>query len=389
MSSERDPGNLFGEEDAAYFDPFEEDEELRKRNLHLTCMKDVVAVEVEWLWPGWIPKGKLTVIDGDPGLGKSTLTLDLASRVTRGAAMPGEDKQSRPAGVLLIGCEDGLEDTIKPRLDAASADMSRVFALSETDDGQGKTRLLDLRCDLAPIEATILEKDVALVVIDPFVAFLSSKTDSHKDADVRRVLGPLGNMADRTGVAILLVRHLNKKEGGSAIYRGGGSIGITGACRSAILIARSKNDASQCVMARVKGNLAAPPPSQLYELVTSDSGVAVVEWLGDSHETAEELVQVSTSKKASKLDEAKAFLVSALEGKKLKQTDVETLAAQEGINASGALRRASDALGVAKTKGPTCWFWSLPLPRSSEAIGETAQLAHDAHLGGDDNDGER
>jgi hypothetical protein len=259
-------------------------------------LSEVRAEAVSWLWEGRIPRGKLSLLDGDPGLGKSTLALDLAARVSTGSPMPGSASLARstPAGVVLISHEDGLADTIRPRLDAAGADVSRVVAIMGISEIQGGDRLPALPEDTTEIEACVARTKAALVIIDPFVAYLGAETNSSKDQDVRRALMPLATMAQRTGVAILLVRHLNKQLGGPAIYRGGGSIGIVGAVRSGMLVARDPDDETARVLAPIKNNLAPPQPSLRFRIVPSDAA-SRVEWLGESHHGADGLLASAAS----------------------------------------------------------------------------------------------
>ena len=155
-----------------------------------TLLSEVEPERVEWLWPGRLPLGKLAVLDGDPGLGKSALTLDLAARVSAGLELP-DGGRCGPAGAVLLSAEDGLADTVRPRLDAAGADTERIVALSTVEDRSGAEMTISLTQDLGTVRWAIGRIGAALVIIDPLMAFLSGKTDSHKDQDVRRALAPL------------------------------------------------------------------------------------------------------------------------------------------------------------------------------------------------------
>ena len=201
---------------------------------NLVRASEVVPETMTWLWEGYIPAGKITLVDGDPGEGKSTLTLDIAARVSRGGPMP--DRSAGGSGtVLIMSAEDGVADTIVPRLSAAGANLRRVHILTEvrgvSDDGKIVTRPVELPGDLPIVERIIREHRVVLVVIDPLMAYLSGTVNSFRDQDVRRALHPLAQLAETTGATFVVVRHLNKSAGGKAMYRGGGSIGIGGAAR--------------------------------------------------------------------------------------------------------------------------------------------------------------
>ena len=256
----------------------------------VTTMSDVVIEQVEWLWPARIPFAMLTLIDGDPGVGKSTVSLDIASRITRGRPMPFEVARRPPSDVVLLGAEDHLAATVAPRLRAAGADLARVHsvvAIPRPRDPDAPPHL----GDVAAVELVIAAKKAALVVVDPLMAFLPPGTDAHKDSEMRAALAPWAAMAARTGASVVLVRHL-RKGGGSALHRGGGSVGIVGAARSALLVGKDREEKGCCILAHSKGNLAPPPSALRYRIVDRD-GVGCIEWLGTSTVTADELAEVS------------------------------------------------------------------------------------------------
>jgi hypothetical protein len=245
----------------------------------LVALADVEAPPVSWLWRHWIPRGAVTVLDGDPGLGKSTISTDLAARASRGWEMPpagGPCQGAEPAGVLLLSAEDDPARTIRPRLDAAGADVSRVWLLDAMRTGDDE-RPPVLPWDLDRVAGTIGERDVSLMVIDPMLAYLDGGIDAHRDQDVRRCLHRLQILAQSTGVAILLIRHLNKLAGGPALYRGGGSIGIAGAARSALLVGRHPTDSALGVLAGNKCNLG-PMPRSLTFRIEAARDVSRIAW---------------------------------------------------------------------------------------------------------------
>lgn len=329
----------------------------------LTPIKSIERREVEWLWEGRIPRGKITILDGDPGLGKSTVTLDLAARISRGREMP-DDSPGISGSVVLCSYEDDAGDTIRPRLEAAGADLARIHILTVNAGDEGE-RLLELPADLAILEAAVAKVDAALLVVDPLMAALSGGVDSHRDQDVRRVLSPLSKLAERTGVAVVLVRHLNKGGGSgtSAIYRGGGSIGIAGAARSALLVAKDPEDPDRRVIASVKSNLAAPAEALGFRTIANDLGIAI-EWLGVSACSADELLAMPIgSEERSAFDEAKDFLRDYLDISPRPASDVWKASKAHHI-AEQTLKRAKAALGVKAIKTGFAkggeWYWSLP-----------------------------
>jgi hypothetical protein len=173
-------------------------EEPQPEEIGILLLSGVEPEEVEWLWKRWLALRKLALMDGDPGLGKSATTLDIAARVSAGKVFP-DGAECEPAGVVLLSGEDGLRDTIRPRLDAAGADPSRILALATVPDENGHDKLLSIPEDIPLIEKGIERVGARLVVVDPLMAFLSGDTNSHRDQDVRRALAPLAGLAERTG----------------------------------------------------------------------------------------------------------------------------------------------------------------------------------------------
>jgi hypothetical protein len=236
----------------------------------------VTAREVLWLWLNWLPLGKLAVLDGDPGLGKSTLLLDLAARVSRDGIMP-DGSQGATGAVVILSSEDAVEDTIKPRLEAAGAELTKIEFLDEVIDQDG-ARPPVLPLDIPLIEAVILRLKAKLLIIDPLMAYLGA-VDAIKDQDIRRALHRLKKLAEKQQCTIVYLRHLNKGTGTKAIYRGGGSIGIIGAARAGMLVAQDPDSSFHRILACTKSNLAAKPPSLRYVLDPTDSsGVCRIGW---------------------------------------------------------------------------------------------------------------
>lgn len=259
-------------------------------------MSDVQAEKVEWLWEGRIPLGKLTILDGDPGVGKSVITMDVAASVTTGRTFPnGEHLEhvGHVGGVVILSAEDGLADTIRPKGDVAGVDVGSIVAISTVPDGQGNERTISIPEDVATIVEDIRRVGAKLVIVDPLMAFLSGK--ANYDQDVRKAPTPLARMAESTGVAVLVVRHLNKQQGGKAIYRGGSSIGIIGAARSGLVVETYPYDKDLRMLATSKSNLAMKADSLTYTIVTADNDTAKVAWVSTTNLDADDILNPDTS----------------------------------------------------------------------------------------------
>lgn len=253
--------------------------------IDLVRIADVVREDVAWLWPGYLPYGKLALVEGHPGLGKSTVTLAIAAAVSRGLAMPGGERCA-VGNVLVVSYEDGAADTIRPRLEAAGADLERVFVLRGVGEDSGPLTLpehLGVLRDVAERHA------IRLIIIDPLAAALSGEVNAWKDTDVRRVLSRLATLAADTRACVLLVRHVTKSAGGSAILAGGGSIGIVGAARVALLVDKHPDAPDDRVLAVVKNNLARRAPSLHFGFEETSLHVGRVIWRGESSLSADEI----------------------------------------------------------------------------------------------------
>jgi RecA-family ATPase len=330
---------------------------------HLRPMSAVQSRQVEWLWPGWIPLGTITVLDGDPGVGKSTLVLDLAARLSRDGVLP--DGPRGPTGPsVILSAEDGEAATMRPRLAAAGGDVRRVLTLASVEDDDGEERPPELPLDLPAVEAAVAGERAWLVVIDPLMAFLT-RTDAGRDQDVRRALHKLARLAKRYGCAIVCLRHLSKAGGDRAIYRGGG-IGIIAAARTALLTAADPDDPTSRVLAATKCNLGPTPRPLCYRLEPQD-GICRVQWLGEADYSPDELVRrLSRAEKArraeerTQLQEAVDFLRERLAEGPMSVETSYLLAQIEGI-ARRTLQRALKPAGVRKVqpKGAKDQMWEL------------------------------
>lgn len=331
----------------------------------LVNLADVEAEQVRWLWYGRIPLGKLTILDGDPGTAKTTLALDLAARVSRGDRMPDGSTSDHdgPRGAIILTAEDGLADTIRPRLDAAGADVTRIGALQWVRDSPTDPERPPTVQDVEPLREAIEKKGAALVTLDPLVAYLGG-ADSHNDAAVRQALTPLVRLAEETGTAVLAIRHLNKKiDVTHALYRGGGSIGFSGLARSVQIVGFDPDDPTgeRRILASSKSNLAPPQVSLAYRLEVTSRGVARIEWLGPSSRDADYLVGKQEGTSAPKKAMAMKWLEWVLAGGALPVSELRERTEQAGHSWS-TVQRAASQLSVQKTKlgFDKGWAWSLP-----------------------------
>ena len=259
------------------------------------------------------------------------------------------------------------------------ATLRRCWTLATVPDGKNGDRLVSIPEDLQVLRRGIERVEAELVIVDPLMAFLSGDVNSHRDQDVRRALAPLAKLADEVGVAVVVVRHLNKASGGSPLYRGGGSIGIVGAARSALLVAEHPEDEDRRVLARVKGNLAQPVPTLALALVEAANGSVRVEWKGETSHTAAGLLNTPTDpEERSAQTEAVEFLRDALRSGPVWSQQVKKDAKDASIS-EATLRRAKTSLGVVSEKeADGSWSWRLP-DHEVKRI-EDALLTPDEHL---------
>jgi AAA domain len=332
---------------------------------------EIEVKPVEWLWPGRVPMHALTVLAGDPGLGKSLLTIHLAAKLSQG------ELTGRPANVLMLTAEDPLGQVVRPRLEAAGADIRRVHFGSMMRDGV-ETPIL-LPDDVEALDSLVQERGARLVVIDPLMAHLAGGIDSWKDQKVRHALAPLHRMAERRATAVLVVAHLNKGQGTDPLQRLGGSIGIPAAARSVLLLGRDPDspDGSRRVLAHVKSNVAAPVPSLAFaleavRLPTSDIETVRIVDAGTSPYLATDLLSVERTQRGSKLAEAVAFLDEQLQEGPKPADELLVRAKQQRISHS-TLKRAREERGVVSEKCgfSAGWIWFLP----SSDDGEEAEAA--------------
>ena len=324
----------------------------------LEPVSDLAPAAVDWFWPGRLAFGKLAVLDGDPGLGKSLLALDLAARLSTGRALPDDSTAPTAASAIVLNGEDGAHDTLRPRLHALGADLARVFVLSRPPERlAGPPRF--------PSHARLLDDALArtaarLVIIDPVMAFLDPNVATASDQSVRHALDPLNALAQKHRAVILLIRHLNKTARFHALYRGGGSIGLVGACRSGWLLVRDPHHPDRRVLAQVKNNLAAPQPSIAFTVAATG-----ITWLGPCPWTGDMLLAAAAKapRGLPPRDRARDFLAAALADGSRTSRELWQLAQKENLGAR-TLRRAKLDLNVRSVRlwadGRRLSYWLLP-----------------------------
>lgn len=302
---------------------------------------------MQWLWKPYIPFGKLTIIQGDPGEGKTTLALRLAAACSTGTLLPGMEPME-PFNVIYQSAEDGMGDTIKPRLMEAGADLDRVLSIIED---KKQLSLLDER-----IEKAIREHNARMMILDPIQGYIGSRVDINRANEIRTVLKRVSSIAERTGCAIVLIGHLNKASGTGSAYRGLGSIDFRAAARSVLLIGRRKNDPTVRVIVHDKSSLAPEGKSLAFGLGDEEG----FRWLdGYDGITAEELLCGFTAetKTAAAEDLIRSMLAG---GQETMAEDVFRAAQQRGISRRTVNEAKKSIPNIVTKKNGKYWFWSLP-----------------------------
>lgn len=318
-----------------------------KTELKIINMSEVQSQEIKWLWYPFIAYGKTSIVQGDPGDGKSTLILNIAAKLSRGERLEPEMNIDKPVNVIYQTAEDGLADTVKPRLEQAGADCSRISII---DESEKSLSMLDER-----IEKAIIETGAKLFILDPIQAYLGGGTDMNRANETREMTKNLGNIAERTGCAIVLIGHMNKGSGAKAAYRGMGSIDFFAVARSVMLVGRIEGQPDMRAVVQIKNNLAPFGHPKAFEL-TQDG----FRWLGDYEITADEVLGGMVPK-ASKLEIAKQFLRDRSGANvMILSTEIIEQAAQEGIS-KRTLEAAKKELKIDAKKINSRWYWDLSL----------------------------
>ena len=331
-----------------YFKSIVLKEPSKPETVKIIRMSDVELTPVEWLWKPYLPFGKLSVLQGNPGEGKTYFAMHLAAACTNGKLLPNMERME-PFNVIYQTAEDGLGDTVKPRLIEAGADLDRVLVI---DDSDVQLTLSDER-----IEKAIIENNARLVIIDPIQAYLGADVDMNRANEVRPIFMWLGQVAQRTGCAILLIGHLNKAAGMQSLQRGLGSIDIAAAVRSVMFIGKLKHDPTMRILTHEKSSLAPPGASLAFSL--GDEGG--FRWVGEYDITADEMLSGIEPQRETKTQQAKDLICALLAGgKQVLSEDIDKAALERGIpgrTVRDAKRELGDALKSKIVEGRKKVFW--------------------------------
>lgn len=324
-------------------------------NLKLINMEQVEIEKIDWLLYPFIPFGKVTIVQGDPGEGKTTMVLQIIAKLTKGEAvlpsgsdepaLEGKTMALEPVNVIYQTAEDGLGDTIKPRLLSAGADCSRVMVI---DDNNQALTMMDAR-----LEEAIIKTKVRLVVLDPIQGFLGAAVDMHRANEIRPLMKRIAVLAEKYHCAIILIGHMNKNSNGKSSYRGLGSIDFQAAARSVLIVGRIKDEPEIRVLCHVKSSLAPEGKSIAFRL-DKDTGF---EWIGEYDISADDLL--SGDNRGQKIHAAKEFLKEILASGSVAQTKVAEEAESRRIKKK-TLWNAKKELEIDSVKIGNQWFWMLP-----------------------------
>ncbi|WP_418818048.1 AAA family ATPase [Pseudoruminococcus massiliensis] len=321
--------------------------------LKIINMDEVPVEEVKWLWYPYIPFGKLTIIHGDGGEGKTTLILQLAALLSRGEKLPCDDTEREPIKIIYQTAEDGLGDTIKPRLLSGNADCTKIKVI---DESEAALTMLDER-----VEQAIAETGARVIILDPMQAYIGAKVDMNRANEVRNILAHLGRIAEKYCCAIILVGHLNKAQGNKSTYRGLGSIDFQATARSVIVVGRVKDKPEIRVAAHQKSSLAPEGKPIAFELSEANG----FRWLGHYDITIDNLLcGVSREKKS---DIAERLITDCLSDGKYPQQILLKKAQNAGIS-KRVLDEAKKSLGVKSIKESSGWYWELPEEKEASSF---------------------
>jgi hypothetical protein len=327
---------------------------------------DIQAENVKWAWPGYIPKGAITMIDGLPDQGKSTLTCDIAARVSAGIPFPG-GAETEPRMVVMINGEDFAPHVMVPRIIAAGGDPDMTMIWPDPGADYVPLHLPD---KLSALEQLLDNNDVGLVIIDPLHSHLSPKHKVENDQHMKAALQPLTKLAQAKGIPILAVRHTTKAKTGLGLTAGLGSIGTIATARAGYIVGPDPDGTEDRIFACSKMNAAQKPKSLRFRIVPATVenadgqkvATSKVEWLGETDYSADDLCKPSGDTAGSALDDTTDFLKQVLADGPVPAVEVKNQAEEVGISNS-TLQRAKVQLGVKSKKTASGWYWNLPEPK--------------------------
>lgn len=321
-----------------------------RTELQMIKMSEIQSKEVAWLWYPFIPYGKLTIIQGDPGDGKTTLVLNIAAKLSKGEGLDSDMKLTEPLAVIYQSAEDGLADTVKPRLEAAGADCENISVI---DESKKSLSMIDER-----LEEAIIKTKAKLLILDPIQAYLGGNMDMNRANEARDMTKKLAALAEKYQCAIVLVGHMNKAAGNKAAYRGMGSIDFFAVARSVLLVGRVEGEENIRAVVQIKNNLAGFGHPKAFQL--SEDGFF---WLGDYEITADEVLG-GIAPKANKLEQAKRLLRKLAEtNDAIQSNEIVNLAEEQNISRR-TLENAKKELGIRAKRINNSWYWELDKVRS-------------------------
>ena len=313
--------------------------EEKRTELKMIKMSEVQSQEIEWLWYPFIPYGKLTIVQGDPGDGKTTLILNIAAKLSKGEGLDNDMKLTEPMNIIYQTAEDGLADTVKPRLEKAGADCERIVVIDESDKSLS---MADER-----LEEAIIQTGARMLILDPIQAYLGGDMDMNRANEARDMTKRLGALAEKYKCAIILIGHMNKASGNKAAYRGMGSIDFFAVARSVLLVGRVEGEP---YIRAVVQNLAQFGHPKAFELMESG-----FKWLGDYEITADEVLG-GIAPKANKLEQEKQMLREMAETfNAVQSNEIFDMAEEQGISK----RTLEKELGIRARKINNSWYWEL------------------------------